>query len=101
MKPTYLKPRADGTVRLIVSVFTNGEMEDVPANSPYFNQAAPITTNIEISQEGLFDLDVIEKIIKQWKNTRFPPEGFTGDPRFPRCTSLLDLCAQWMQDMFT
>ena len=81
MKPTYLKPRADGTVRLIVSVFTNGEMEDVPANSPYFNQAAPITTNIEISQEGLFDLDVIEKIIKQHMNPKTLRWTGTGGKR--------------------
>jgi len=42
----------------------------------------------------------IEKIVKQWRATRFPPEGFTGDPDFPRCTSLLDLVGQWLEKRF-
>lgn len=70
MKLKHLKPRADGTVRLVVSVFTHGEMEAVAPNSPYYNQVAPVTVNIEIAQEGLFDLDVIEMIIKKHLNPK-------------------------------
>jgi len=68
MKLKQLKPRADGTVQLVVSVFTQGDREAVAANSPYFNQIAPVNVNIEIAQEGLFDLDIIAKIVKKHLN---------------------------------
>lgn len=42
----------------------------------------------------------IQKIIKQWKSTQFPPAGFTGDQEFPRCTSLLDMIGKWMESKF-
>jgi ribonucleoside-diphosphate reductase alpha chain len=42
----------------------------------------------------------IEKVIAQWRSTRFPPEGFTGDKEFPRCTSLLDYVARWLEARF-
>ena len=70
MKPMYLKPRPDGTLRLLLSVFTHGEMEDVPANSPYFNQIAPVKTVVELAQEGLFDLDLIARVIKKHLNPK-------------------------------
>jgi len=70
MKLKLLKPRADNTVQLVVSIFTQGDMEAVPANSPHYNQLAPLTVNIEIAQEGLFDLDVIEGIIKKHLNPK-------------------------------
>lgn len=39
-------------------------------------------------------------IVAQWRGTRFPPEGFTPDPRYRRCSSLLDLVARWLDDEF-
>lgn len=31
---------------------------------------------------------------------RFGPAGSTGDPRFPRCSSMFDLLAQWLDYKF-
>ena len=31
---------------------------------------------------------------------RFGPNGFTGDASFPRCTSMFDLLAQWLEAKF-
>ena len=42
----------------------------------------------------------IETTIRQWRATRFPPEGFTGDPDFPKCTSILDAFGQWLHAKF-
>lgn len=42
----------------------------------------------------------IESIICQWRHGKFPPEGFTGDRDYARCTSLLDLVAQWLHDRY-
>lgn len=70
MKLSLLKPRADNTVQLVVNIFTQGDIEAVPANSPYLHQPAPVKVNIEIAQEGLFDLDVIEGVIKSHLNPK-------------------------------
>jgi ribonucleoside-diphosphate reductase alpha chain len=42
----------------------------------------------------------IGKIIKQWRATKFLPEGFTGDPEFKICTSLLDFIGRWLEKKF-
>ena len=42
----------------------------------------------------------VEKTIKQWRGTQFPPRGFTGDKEFPRCGSLLDYLAQYLEARF-
>lgn len=42
----------------------------------------------------------LESTIKQWRATKFPPEGFTGEEEFPLCTSLLDYVAQWLEARF-
>jgi len=34
------------------------------------------------------------------RHMRFNPSGFTKDPRFPSCTSPLDLLAQWLESLF-
>lgn len=42
----------------------------------------------------------IEKVIAKWKGTQFDPRGFTGDPEFPRCGSILDYVAQYLGARF-
>lgn len=96
MKPKYLTPNKKGLVKLVLSVFTQGDMELVQSNSPFFNQIAPVQTTIEITQEGLFDLDVIERIVKmhlnpktlRWVNTGgkrpiFVPFGMKATSEIP------------------
>lgn len=40
-------------------------------------------------------------IIEKLRGTRgFGPDGFTGDPEFPKCSSLFDLLAQWLTKTF-
>lgn len=41
------------------------------------------------------------EIISKLRHTRYEPAGFTGDQEFPRCTSPLDLLAQWLQRKFS
>ncbi len=42
----------------------------------------------------------IEKVISKWRGTQFEPRGFTGDPEFPRCGSILDYLAQYLEARF-
>lgn len=48
-------------------------------------------------QHGMPFSTIIEKL----RGTRgFGPNGFTGDPEFPSCSSLFDLLAQWLAKTF-
>ncbi|HZX12561.1 MAG TPA: hypothetical protein VFE88_03830 [Candidatus Nanoarchaeia archaeon] len=42
----------------------------------------------------------LEKIIGLWKDTRFPPSGFTGNPEIPKATSILDYCACYLEKTY-
>lgn len=42
----------------------------------------------------------IEVIATKLRHTRYSPSGFTGDPEFPSCSSVLDLLAQWLERRF-
>lgn len=43
----------------------------------------------------------LDEIASKLRYTRYAPAGFTGDAEFPRCTSPLDLLAQWLQRKFS
>lgn len=42
----------------------------------------------------------LEAFVSKLKGTRFDPSGFTGDQEFPRCTSVLDLLARYLEARF-
>lgn len=42
----------------------------------------------------------LDEITSKLRHTRYEPAGFTGDAEFPRCTSPLDLLAQWLERKF-
>jgi len=39
----------------------------------------------------------LEVITNKLRHSRFTPNGFTGDPEIPSCSSPLDLLAQWLE----
>lgn len=42
----------------------------------------------------------LDVITGKLRHSRFPPNGFTGDPEIPSCSSPLDLLAQWLDLKF-
>lgn len=42
----------------------------------------------------------LEMITGKLKGIRFKPDGFTGDPEIPSCTSPIDLLAKWLELKF-
>ena len=42
----------------------------------------------------------LETITAKLRHTRYEPSGWTGDPEFRNCTSVLDLVAQWLEARF-
>lgn len=42
----------------------------------------------------------LDTYLSKMRNTQFQPEGYTQDQQFPKCTSPLDLLAQWLESKF-
>lgn len=42
----------------------------------------------------------LQEVARDWCNTRAEPAGFTGDPKFPTVTSILDYVGRWVLDTF-
>lgn len=40
----------------------------------------------------------LEVFVAKFIGARFEPAGFTGDKKYPMCTSVLDLVARWLKD---
>jgi len=42
----------------------------------------------------------LDKLIKLHKHSKFEPAGFTGNPKVPNCTSLVDYIVRWLEIRF-
>ena len=41
----------------------------------------------------------LEVYTTKLRGMRFEPDGLTGDPKFPMCSSVIDLVARWLQEV--
>ena len=82
-----------------------------------YENGAPCEIFIDVSKEGSFVKALasalaiqtsiglqhgapLKTIVDKWRGTKFEPQGFTGNPEYPSCTSMLDLIAQWLDTQF-
>lgn len=42
----------------------------------------------------------LDKLVEKFAHQDFPPQGMTGHPEFPTCSSVADYVARWMQARF-
>ena len=56
-----------------------------------------VAIQISLALQHGIDLHVL---IDKLRGMKFAPDGFTGDPDVPSCTSVLDLLAKWLMLKF-
>lgn len=57
------------------------------------------TVAIEMSMLLQYGVPLVE-IVEQFRGTRFEPQGRTGDPDVPECSSVVDYIVRWLWQRF-
>jgi len=70
MRVVHLSPNSQGHVLLTLSVFTNKDLGIVDKGE-FADTIRPIDMQIEVQDAGYFDMDTIEKIVKE----KYDPQG--------------------------
>lgn len=80
---------ADGRVgEVFVHVGKEGELAHGALDAAVINLSIALQHGVPLAQ-----------MTSKMRATTFEPNGFTGDAAYPKCTSVLDLLARWLDDL--